>query len=76
MMLPKGKTKPAKPRRCMTTARELSLVGEGGMAGGWFSGTGGGVFSMGLRSFFGADVSMRKGLKKPQRTQRAWSKRR
>ena len=32
----------------MTTARELSLVVDDGTTGGWFSGTGGGVFSMGF----------------------------
>ena len=48
-MLPNGKTKPAKPSNCKSTARELSVVGAGGMAGGWSEGEemGGGVFSMG-----------------------------
>ena len=48
-MLPNGKTKPAKPSSCMSTARELSVVGVGGMDGGWSEGEqmGGGEFSMG-----------------------------
>ena len=50
-MLPKGKTNPAKPSRCITTARELSVDGGGGTGGGVLlegSGMAGGVFSMGL----------------------------